>query len=72
MKEYHLPNQLLMFAPVDSKCAVGGQKYCWNDVVSRDLKSCELSEDWHEFAHSRSLWQKGIYDHVPVEKEEKR
>ena len=45
--------------------------------MSRDSKSCELSEDWHEFAHSRSLWRKVIHDcieslNVLAEKEEKR
>ena len=32
--------------------------------MSRDLKSCNLSEDWDEFAHSQSLWQKVIHDRV--------
>ena len=73
----HLPKQLLVCAPVDGKHAAGRQKYCWNDLLSRDLKSCKLSEDWCEFAHSRSLWRKVIHDHVEslnvlAEKEEKR
>ena len=33
-----LPKQLLVCAPVDGKCAAGGQNYCWNDLVSKDLK----------------------------------
>ena len=62
---------------MDGKCAAGGQKYRWNDLVSRDLKSCKLSEDWHKFAHSLSLWKKVIHDcveslNVLAEKEEKR
>ena len=57
MKDSRLPKQLLVCVPVDDKRAAGRQKYRWNDVVLRDLKSCKLSEDWHEFAHSRSLWQ---------------
>ena len=45
--------------------------------MSKDLKSCKLSEDWREFAHSRDLWQKVIPDRVEslnvlAEKEEKR
>ena len=77
MKDSRLPKQLLVCAPVDGKCAPGKQKYPWNDLVSRDLKSCELSEDWHEFANSRSLWRKVIHDcveslNVLAEKEEKR
>ena len=62
---------------MDGKHEAGGQKYRWNVLVSKDLKSCELSEDWCEFAHSRSLWRKVIPDHVEslnmlAEKEEKR
>ena len=48
MNDSRLPKQLLVCAPVDGK---GGHKYCWNDLVSRDLKSCKLSENWREFAH---------------------
>ena len=77
MNDRRLPKQLLVCAPVDGKCAAGGQKYCWNDLVSRDLKCCKLSEDWHEFVNSRSLWRKVIHDRVEslnviAEKEEKR
>ena len=77
MKDSHLPKQLLVCAPVDGKRAAGGQKYRWNDLVSRGLKSCELSEDWREFAHSGCLRRKVIHDHVEyfnvlAEKEEKR
>ena len=77
MNDSRLPKQLLVCAPVDGKYAAGGQKYHWNDLVLRDLKSYELSEDWREFAHSRSLWNEVIYDYVEslnvlAEKEEKR
>ena len=77
MKDSRLPKQLLVCAPVDSKCAAGGEKYRCNDLVLRDLRSCELLEVWHEFAHSRSLWRKVIHDSVEslnvlAEKEEKR
>ena len=77
MNDCRLPKQLLVYAPVDGKLAAGGQKYCWNDLVSRDLKKFKFSEDWREFAHSQTLWRKVIHDHVEslnvlAEKEEKR
>ena len=77
MNDGRLPKKLLVCAPVDGKCAAGGQKYRWNDLVSRDLNNCKLSEDWCEFAHSRSLWWKVIHARVEslnvlAEKEEKR
>ena len=50
--------------PVDGKHAASWWKYNWNDLVSRNLKSCNFSEDWHELAHSWSLWRKVIHDHV--------
>ena len=66
-----------MCVPVYGKRAPGGQKYSWNDLVSRDLKICRLSEDWRECAHRRGLWQKVINDcveslNVLAEKEENR
>ena len=42
MKDSPLPKQLLVCAPMDGKRAAGRQKYRWNDLVSRDLKSCGL------------------------------
>ena len=81
MNDSRLPKQLLVYAPVDDKRAAGGQKYRLNDrlndLVSRHLKSCKFSEDWHEFAHNQSLWQKVIHDRVEslnvlAEKEDKR
>ena len=77
MNDSRLQKQLLVCAPVDGKRAAGGQKYCWNDLMSRDLKSCRLSEDWCECAHSRDLWLRVIHDcveclNVLAEKEEKR
>ena len=50
-----LPKQLLVFAPVGCKNDVGGQKHCWNDVVSSDLKQCNLLESWREKAESATL-----------------
>ena len=42
MNDNRLPKQLLVCAPVDGKRAAGGQKYRWNNLVMRDLKSCKL------------------------------
>ena len=43
MSNYCLPKQFLVYAPVGCKRNVGGQKH-WNDVVSGDLKQCNLLE----------------------------
>ena len=43
-----LPKQLLVSAPVGCKRNVGGQKCRSNDVVSGDLKQCNLLESWRE------------------------
>ena len=45
-----------MSAPVGCKCNVGGQKRRWNDVVSGDLKQCNLLESWREKAEERNSW----------------
>ena len=39
-----------MAAAVGCKRNVGGQKHRWNDVVSGDLKQCNLLESWREKA----------------------
>ena len=50
----HLPKQLLVSAAVGCKCNVDGQKFRWNDVVSGDIKQCNLLESWREKAEERN------------------
>ena len=57
MDDSHLPEQLLVCAPVGRSRAVGGQKYQWNDIVSRDLTTSGLSKDWRERAPSQDTVQ---------------
>ena len=45
-----LPRQLLVCAPVGGKCSAGRQKQRWNGVVASDLKKCNLSGTWIEYA----------------------
>ena len=33
------------------------QRRRWNDIVSRDLRECELQEDWYELAQNRRGWR---------------
>ena len=57
MDDSHLPEQLLVYALVGGSHAVGGQKYQWNDIVSRDLTACGLLKDWRERAPSQDAVQ---------------
>ena len=76
MDDSHLPEQFLVCAPVGGSHAVGGQKYQWNDIVSRDLTTNGLSKGWRERAPSQDTvrWEtkrevEAI--NVQVEREEK-
>ena len=68
MDGHRLPKQLLVCAPVGGSrmCAVGRQKYRWNNLVTRDLKRCGLLEDWCELAELRDVWRSGIRRHAEV------
>ena len=57
MDDNRLPKQLLVCAPVGGSRAVGGQKYRWNDLVTRDLTKCGMLADWRERAQSRDAWR---------------
>ena len=57
MSNDRLPKQLLVSAPVGCKGNVGGQKRCWNDVVSDDLRQCNLLESWREKAEECNSWR---------------
>ena len=45
-----------MSAPVGCKHNVDGQKRSWNDVVTGDLKQCNLLESWSEKAEEHNSW----------------
>ena len=64
MDDGRLPKQLLVCAPVDGRRAVGGQKCRWNDLVTRDLKKCGLTEDWRDLAQDRNAWRGIVKDSV--------
>ena len=55
-----LPRKLLVCAPTQGRRSVGGQKKRWNDLVQRDLRSCDLEEDWRKLAGNRSEWRSMI------------
>ena len=54
---------------------VGRIKYRWNNLVSRDLAKCQMSEDWCERARSRDAWgwetKRNININAQAEQEEK-
>ena len=52
-----LPKKLLVFAPAGGNTCAGGHKCRWNDLVTRDLKDCELEDEWQELAQDRSVWR---------------
>ena len=57
-----LPRKLLMCAPVHGKWSVGGQKKRWNDLVLKDLRQCDLTDDWKSLALNRSGWRSIVQD----------
>ena len=60
MDKGRLPRKLLVCAPTQGRRSVGGQKKRWNDLVQRDLRSCDLEEDWRKLAGNRSEWRSMI------------
>ena len=64
MSNDRLPKQLLVSAPVGGKRTAGGQKRRWNDMVTSDLKECNLSESWREQAQERDSWRTTIRNRV--------
>ena len=66
MPDERLPKQLLVSAPVGGKRSAGGQKRRWNDVVSSELKQCNLSGTWREQAQERNSWRNTIKHSVEV------
>ena len=56
MVDHCLSKQLLVSAMVGGQQAPGGQKLRWNDLVSRDLRACVLTENWLELSHNRGEW----------------
>ena len=64
MSNDRLSKQLLVSAPVGGKRTAGRQKRRWNDMVSSDLKECNLSEPWREQAQERDSWRTTIRNRV--------
>ena len=50
-----------MCAPSQGRRAVRGQKMRWNDQVMRDLRSCNLEDNWRTLAQDRSEWRKRVW-----------
>ena len=57
MDKSRLPRQLLVCTLPEGCRRAGGQKLRWNDLVSRDLQKCGLSDDWRDMALDRAAWQ---------------
>ena len=66
MSEERLPKQLLVSAPVGGKHTAGGQKRRWSDLVSNDLKQCNLSKSWREQAQEHDSWRATIRRRVEL------
>ena len=72
MPRDQLPRQLLVCAPAGGKCSAGGQKRQWNGVVASDLKKCNLSGTWREYAQECDSWCTTIHhsvEHLNIEAE---
>ena len=61
-----LPKQLLVSAPVGGRRTAGGQKRRWSDLVSNDLKQCNLSRSWREQAQECDSWRATIRHRVEL------
>ena len=55
-----LPRQLLVCAPPHGRRSAGGQKLRWNDLVLRDLQSCNLDGEWRALPQDRSEWRNRV------------
>ena len=51
-----IPRQLLVCKLEGVKRTARGQTLRWVDVVSKDLKSCQVDKDWREIAQDRNGW----------------
>ena len=60
MPNERLPKQLLVSAPVGGKRTAGGQKRRWNDIVTNDLRQCDLFGTWREQAQDRTSWHTSV------------
>ena len=72
MPKDQLPRQLLVCAPAGGKCSAGGQKQRWNGAVASDLKKCNLSGTWREYAQECNSWCTTIHhsvEHLNIEAE---
>ena len=54
MPEDRLPRQLLVCAPAHGGQSAGRQKLRWNDLVLRDLQSCNLDGEWRALTQDQS------------------
>ena len=56
MPEDRLPRQLLVSAPA----LAHGRRSWWNDLVLRDLQSCNLDGEWRALTQDRSEWRNRV------------
>ena len=54
MPEDCLPRQLLVCALAHGRRSAGAQKLWWNDLVLRDLQSCNLDGEWRALTQEQS------------------
>ena len=57
MDDSRLPQKLLVCAPAGGSRSAGSQSRRWCGLVTRDLKVCELEEDWRELALDWRAWR---------------
>ena len=72
MNEDRLPRKPLVCAPSQGRRSAGGQRMRWNDQMLRDLRSCNLEDNWRALAQERSEWRREIWsetNHLNVTKE---
>ena len=54
--------QLLVCTLPEMRRRAGGQKLRWNDLVSRDLQKCGLSDVWRNLARDSEVWQHAVIE----------
>ena len=75
MSNDRLSKQLLVSTRVGCKRNVSGQKRRWNDIVSGELKKCNLLESWGEKAEECNSWRsiiKRSAEHFKMKSENKK
>ena len=75
MDECRLPRKVLVCASPQGRRSVEGQKMRWNDLILKDLRTCNLDGVLRILAEDRNEWRNQIWaatQKVNFKKEEQK